>query len=987
MSPVRLGLLATRCLVLLLGAGSAFAGETVDTTPLPPTEAARRMNVPPGFRVTLFAGEPDLVQPIAMATDDRGRLWVVECLSYPNWQPGGQGRDRVIILDDTDGDGRFDRKSVFWDKGRNLTGIALGFGGVWLCSAPELIFLPDRNRDDVPDGPPQVMLDGWTVEAKHNIVNGLNWGPDGWLYGCHGILADSKIGTPGTPETARTVLNCSVWRFHPTRRQFEVVARGMTNPWGVTWDDFGQTFVANCVIKHLFHIIPGGRYERMYGQDDNPYAFHLMESCADHLHWAGGFWKTEGAGGAQNDAAGGGHAHSGAMVYLGNNWPEEYRNHFFTLNVHGRRINQDILEQRGSGYVAHHGRDLLLAEDPWFRGVALTPAADGGVYISDWSDAGECHDYEDIHRENGRVYKMTHGTPNPFHGDLSKLPDAELVRLQESRNDWIVGQARRLLQERAATGKLESATAGSLVDLLRAESEVTRQLRVLWCLHAIGGLNPDLCLKLLQSKEDWLRAWAIQLSLESTPRPAALLPRLVALANTESSPVVRRYLASALQHLSLVDRPPLARALSTHAEDATDPNLPWLVWYGSEPFVAANPNEAAALLRAARIPVLREFIAQRVALRESLNELAVALSESTDAAFQRDVARGVFQALNGRRGLATPQAWPQAAERLRQHPDAEVREQGVLLSLIFGESGSVGRVREIVGNPALSASVRQRALQGLVQARVDGLVKVLQGLLQDRPLRGAAIRGLAAFDDPTTPKPILDLYAGLSPEERADAITTLASRPAFAIALLHGVKQGAVPAKDISPFMARQIKSMEDPRIGPLVAEVLGEVRGVDHDKAGEIVRFKQLLGPEKLRRADRSHGRALFQRTCAACHTLFGEGGRIAPELTGSQRSNLDYLLENVVDPNAVVWKQYRATYFETRDDRLISGIVLRENESTITIQTQTGTETLARGDITGRNESTLSMMPEGLLQSLGEREVIDLIAYLQSPAQVPLE
>src|SRR5438876_7746207 len=264
---------------------SPCLGAEPENAPLPLVETAQRMTVPEGFHVTLFAGEPDVVQPIAMTTDERGRLWVVECLSYPMWQTNAaSGRDRVLIFEDHDGDGHFDTRRVVWDKGRNLSGIAIGFGGVWLCSAPELIFIPDRNHDDVPDGPPQVMLDGWSLEAKHNIVNGLTWGPDGWLYGCHGILSDSKVGRPGAPGAERMTINCGVWRFHPTRRVFEVVAHGSTNPWGIAFDDYGQMFIANCVIKHLFHVIPGARYERMYGQDMNPNSFRLIESCADHIH-------------------------------------------------------------------------------------------------------------------------------------------------------------------------------------------------------------------------------------------------------------------------------------------------------------------------------------------------------------------------------------------------------------------------------------------------------------------------------------------------------------------------------------------------------------------------------------------------------------------------------------------------------------------------------------------------------------------------------
>ncbi len=426
--------------------------------PLPPGEAPKHMTLPEGFKATLFAGEPDVVQPIAFTFDDRGRLWVVECLSYPNWTKDGTGHDRVVIYEDTDGDGHFDKKTVFYDKGSNLSGIALGFGGVWLCSTPNLVFIP-LGEGDAPGGPPEVVLDGWNLnEAKHNVFNALTWGPDGWLWGCNGIQSNSLVGKPGTPKDKRTAINCGVWRYHPTKKTFETVANGTTNPWGLDFDDYGEAFITNCVIKHLWHVIPGAHFQRMYGQDFNPNLYGLMESCADHIHWGGGDWTTGRGGKGANDVAGGGHAHVGAMVYLGDNWPAEYHNGLFTCNLHGSRVNHDLLKPHGSGYVATHGKDFLLANDPWFRGLYIQYGPDGGVYISDWTDTGECHNYDKVDRTNGRIYKVTYGDVKYQPVDLAKLSDAELVKLQlPTRNDWQVRYARQLLQERAIAGKLAKA--------------------------------------------------------------------------------------------------------------------------------------------------------------------------------------------------------------------------------------------------------------------------------------------------------------------------------------------------------------------------------------------------------------------------------------------------------------------------------------------------------------------------------------------------
>ncbi len=438
----------------ILIARVAFAAETASPAadrPLPPQEAPRHMTVPEGFRVTLFAGEPDVMQPIGFTTDDRGRLWVGECYSYPNW--AAEGHDLVLIFRDQHDSGHFAERKVFCDNAANLTGLELGFGGVWLCSPPRLVFIPTGGAD-APQGPPRTILDGWSLKGKHNIMNGLVWGPDGWLYGCNGISSPSLVGTPGQPDAEREPQTGGVWRYHPTKHIFESVARGTTNPWGLDFDDYGQAFITNCVIGHLWHVVPGARYKRMHGVDDSPYSFELLDATSDHLHWGGGDWTTLRGGQGIHSEAGGGHAHAGAMVYLGDNWPDRYRNSIFMCNIHGNRVNNDLLERAGSGYVGRHGKDFLLAGDVWFRGLNLKYGPDGGVYLSDWCDNGECHNVAQTDRGSGRMYKIVYGEPKPIPADLdlTKLSDAELVNLQLHKNDWYVRHTRRILQERTAAG-------------------------------------------------------------------------------------------------------------------------------------------------------------------------------------------------------------------------------------------------------------------------------------------------------------------------------------------------------------------------------------------------------------------------------------------------------------------------------------------------------------------------------------------------------
>lgn len=601
-------------IVALSFATTTFAQDT----PLPLTESAKKMTVPEGFRTTLFAGEPDVVQPMAFDIDDRGRLWVVESMEYPGWTTdGSEGKDRIIILEDVDGDGKFDKRTLFWDKGTNLSGIAVGFGGVWLTSVPNLVFVPDRNGDDVPDGKPQILLDGWDLNARHNVVNGLTWGPDGWLYGLNGILSNSKVGKPGTPENERVVMNCGVWRYHPTQHKVEWVASGTTNPWGLDFDQHGQIFITNCVIKHLFHVIPGAHYERMFGEDLTPNTFGLIQSCADHIHWGGGKWTESRGGEGIHDKPGGGHAHVGAMIYQGDNWPDAYRGNIFTCNVHGNRINRDILHRHGSGYVAKHGRDFLMANDTWFRGLELKYGPDGGVYVTDWSDTGECHDHEekDIHRENGRIYKVTYGQASHAPINLAAASDDELVSLQRHKNEWYVRHARRLLQERAAAGKLDDKVHDQLWRDLQMSKEPDQRLRAIWTLHVTGGLTEATRRDLLNDDSEYVRAWAVSLEVEDRQVTADMLKRLTLLAATDKSPHVRLYLASALQRLPLTDRWPIAEALVAHAEDAEDHNIPLMIWYGIEPLVAADKTKAVGLVAKTKIPLIRNFIARRIALQ------------------------------------------------------------------------------------------------------------------------------------------------------------------------------------------------------------------------------------------------------------------------------------------------------------------------------------------------------------------------------------
>ena len=970
--------------IVLLAVGSL---RVAADEPLPPKIAPERMTLPPGFKATLFAGEPDVVQPIAFTFDDRGRLWVVECLSYPKWTTAKEGGDRVLIFEDTKGDGHFDKRTVFYDKGANLSGIAVGFGGVWLCSSPNLIFIPDREGRDRPDGPPVVVLDGWNLkEAGHNIFNSLTWGPDGWLYGCNGIQSNSRVGAPGTADADRVFINCGVWRYHPTKKIFEAVAHGTTNPFGLDFDDYGQAFITNCVIKHLWHVVPGAHFQRMYGQDANPYSYGLLESCADHIHWGEGKWTDSRITTPTNDAAGGGHAHVGAMVYLGDNWPESYRNGLFTCNLHGNRINHDRLERLGSGYVARHDKDFLFANDPWFRGLAVQGGPDGGVFVSDWTDTGECHNHVLVDQTNGRIYKVVFGTPTPWHGDLTKLSDSELVRLQLHRNDWQVRHARLILQERAALGKLDKGTLPELQKMLQEQPEATRKLRALWALYATGGADQNLLMGLLNDSSEYLRGWAIRLLVEDRKPSDAALSKFAELATSDPSPWVRLGLSSALQRIPVAGRWSIAKALIAHDEDNSDAYLPLMNWYGIEPLATADQNRFVELIASSKMPLVREYIARRLAAEASGLEVLVKELDKNSPQTQLAILQGIQDAVLARSQVSMPSGWKDAYGILARSTDSGVRRKANNLSVLFNDRGVMSTLRRYLMSSEVSTEARLEALHSLAQRTDQTLVPTLQELVGEPGLRAAALQALAAYSDPATPRVVLEQYAKLSADEKSSAITLLASRAPYALALLDAIEHGQVERKDVSVFIVRQMQSLKNRSLNDRVAKVWGAVRSTPDSTRLQMAKFRTQLAPTSLQHADRSKGRNVFQQTCASCHVLFGEGGKIGPDLTGSQRSNVDYLLENILDPNAIVPNEYQVTVLALKDGRIITGLVKSDADGVLMVQTDKELLRVLAKDVESQQKTKQSMMPEGLLTKLKDDEVRDLVGYLAGATQAPL-
>ena len=609
-------------------------------------EAARAMRVPKGFSVTLAASEPEIVRPIAFAYDDRGRLWVAEGRTYPVRAAEGEGKDRILIFEDTNGDGRLDARKIFIENLNLVSGIEVGFGGVWVGAAPYLLFIPVVNGEDRPAGPPQVMLDGWSFNDTHEVLNTFTWGPDGWLYGAHGVFSPSNVGKPGAPAEERRRINAGIWRFHPTRHVFEVFAEGTSNPWGLDFNDYGHAFTTVCVIEHLFHVVQGARYKRQSGRHFNPHIYDDVKTIADHVHWVGS--KGPHAGNGRSAAAGGGHAHVGAMIYLGgDDWPAEYRDSIFMNNLHGARTNTDRLHRTRSGYSATHGPDFLLANDAWSQMLNFRYGPDGSVHVIDWYDKNQCHSNNpEIHQKTlGRIFKISHQNDRWVRVNLGTLPSERLVALQLHRNDWYVRQARRILQERGPDAKVHAG----LKRILHANPDVTRKLRALWALHVTGGLVETDLIALLTHGSEYLRSWAVYLLVEGENPSDAVLREFARMARLDQSPLVRLYLASALQRVPADKRWDVLAGLFANGDDAADQNLPLMVWYAAEPVVPLDMSRALSAAFESRLPRVFAFTVQRIAAigtQEALRVLTDRLGRTDDPAHQKELLSGISKIVN-----------------------------------------------------------------------------------------------------------------------------------------------------------------------------------------------------------------------------------------------------------------------------------------------------------------------------------------------------
>ncbi|MCF0062367.1 PmoA family protein [Dyadobacter chenwenxiniae] len=943
-------------------------------------EAVEAMTIKDGFQVNAYASEPMMTQPMAFCWDDKGRMWIAENKDYESRGKGfsNAGDSRILILEDTNGDGVADSRKVFMEGIAFPSAIAVGFDGVFVGAPPNLLFVPDKNGDDKADMEDiEVRLTGWGIRDRHETLNSFHWGPDGWLYGLQGFATPSKVGKPKDkgklykhkdpfPENFEVEngvdINGGVWRYHPTKAIFEVVAHGFSNPWGIDYDAKGQLLMTACVIPHLWHVIPGGIYHRQGGQHFNPYVYNDIKTIADHTHRS---------------------AHGGARVYLSDAFPESERGKIFMANIHEHGILSDILTPKGSGFSGKHGDDFMMANNAQWVGFSMEIGPEGGMYVLDWHDADICGS-DVLNSETGRIFRIM---PKVSHAenwkgrydDLAKMSDLQLADLQTSKSEWHARRARIILQNRAAKGKLSKDALEKLTSIYSKDSNADYRLRAMWALQVSNGLDMNALSKALDDNDPYVRGWAIQFLCENNKPSTEDIAKFVKLSKSDPSPVVRLYLASALQRMDEAQRWSIAENLIANQTDAGDHNIPKMIWYGIEPLVKTNPARALEMAGKSKIPMVTQFIARRAVDADAVETVVAAIGKMP--ANHVALMEGMRDGLEGRTDIKTPANWKAVYASLKQanEPAAKLALE---ISQHFGDTEAAKNFLVTLQNPNAPVDQRRKALQALATRQRPELVAELPNLLKNNDLKLDAIRAVAGYDSELLGKLLIDQYPKFNTAEKAEAIQTLASRPKSGWLLTQAISKNVIPKKDIPTYVARQLRRV----VGSGFVEVWGPIDHVAFDEKA-YKKYKSLLTDKNVSEASRNHGRMIFQRTCAPCHKLYGEGGIIGPELTGSNRANLDYLLGNILDPSGEIQDDYKMVVVTTRDGRTYVGNIAKETERQVTLRI-VGQDAVAinKSDIQTREVTPVSMMPSGLLEALSDKEVTELVAYLKTTAQVEL-
>jgi putative heme-binding domain-containing protein len=956
--------------------------------PLTPAEALKTFTPAADLRLDQVLTEPVVAQPIFVNFDERGRMWVVQYLQYP--YPAGlkilsedkflravydkvppppprhfKGRDKITIHESTRGDGVFDKHKTFVEGLNIATSCARGRGGVWVLNPPYLLFYPDRDGDDVPDGDPEVHLEGFGLEDTHSNVNSLQWGPDGWLYAAQGSTVSGHVKHHGTTETPVHSMGQLIWRYHPETRRYEIFAEGGGNAFGLEIDAKGRIYSGhNGGDTRGFHYVQGGYYQKGFGKHgplSNPYTFGYFQAMKHPSvpRFTHTFVKYEGAA-----------------------LPVRYNGKLIAVHPIGRHVvTSEVLPDRSSFQTKDVGF-TLTSTDPWFRPVHVAVGPDGAVYVSDMYElhiAHLRHHEGKIDISNGRIYRLRAPeaqAPKPF--DHARKSAAELVALLRHPNRWHRQTALRLLGDRK-----DRAAIPHLLKLLESPNGQDA-LEALWGLNLSGGFDEALALRTLGHPDPHVRLWTVRLLGDTRKVSPVLTVRLAELARTEPHVEVRVQLACSARRLPAADGLAVVRQLLARDADVGDIHQPLLLWWALESWCDADRERVAGLFEDSavwRLPLVRTHVLHRLMRRfaqaGSRKDLALCarlLRLAPDAAGSKALVRGFEEAFQGRSVAGLPAELAEALARFGGN--------SVALGLRQNKPEAVAKALSVIGDDRADGGERSQLVQIFGQVRQPMCVPVLLEVLsntRDDGLRLAALGALQPYNEPRIGSAVIGLFGKFSDDARGTALTLLASRKAWTLQLLEAIERGAIDRTAVPMDVVRQLTVHRDGRVTELVTKHWGKIDGATTaEMQAEIGRLESVL---RAGTGSPYAGKKLFNNTCAKCHRLFGQGGQVGPDLTAYQRSDVTTMLLHVVNPSAEIREGYETLLVTTADGRVLTGTMVDKDNRVLVLRGADGqTVTVRQDQVEEAVPQKKSLMPEGLLKGLMDQQVRDLFAYLRS-------
>jgi len=977
-----------------------------------PELAIEKMTVAKGLQVKLFASEPEVRQPSFVKCDDQGRLWTIQYLQYPNpaglkrvkvdrWsrtiydrvpQPpphGPRGADKITILEDTNGDGHADKVKDFVDGLNLVTGVAFGHGGVFVLNVPYLLFYPDRNHDDVPDSDPEVLLTGFGMEDAQSMSNHLTWGPDGWLYGVNGSTTTCRIRGIEFQQ--------GLWRYHPLSKKFELFCEGGSNCYGVTFNENGEVFYSTNGGPFV-HGVQGGYFFKSFGKHGplhNLYAYHYFANLECDLVPGG--------------------PPTGGTIYVGDSFPKQFRGKFIAGNFLGHTASWWWVEPTGSTVKAQFGATILDSHDTWFGPTDMCLSPDGSMYVCDFHDQRTAHPDPDANwdKENGRIYKIeaVNLQAKP-HIDVRKLSSNVLVNLLSSSNGWYVNRARCELAARRDK---------SVLPRLRAMATQTDNpqlaLKGVWAHHVTAGIDDALAIELLTHPFEYVRFWAVRLLGDERKVSQEIATKLGELAQHESSVVVRTQLAATAKRLSGSAALAIIKQLLTSNPNETDERATWLLWWAIEAHAISDLDRVVAMFQSPEswqnpasrengLRLIRRYAAEgraigyeaclvllnavpkgfRTAANDhlllGLSERAVGLSTVGQGGLFEQEAQS-DQGANIKDSREFDSVSKALSEYIKVQWQMNRSDLGLLELALLSKSLTAHQHLLALVQESENHELQSKAIQLLEKYGQEDAVGVLLQVFSEAEtgeLKSATLGALAKWEAVEVTQAVLAAYQQSTPAVQSQIRSLLFSRPSSALKFFEYFEAEGLEATTVPINQLRRLAIHKNKSIDALVRQHWGNVGpGTPEEKLATMRRFSNDL---RAAVGDPTRGKILFTKHCGVCHQLHGEGIKIGPDLTTANRTDQTAMLGNIVDPSAIIRREYINYIIETSSGRLLTGLLAEQDAASVTIlDAQNKRTKIARDDIEELREAEISLMPEKILEGLTPQELRDLFSYLVRP------